>query len=516
LIALATTFLLALPAAADTRLADAAQAGDVATVRTLLADGADVNAFGYDGTPALHWAVRSADAALVELLLDAGADPDLPSRTKLTPLHIAAENGDVALLARLIEAGGDPNAVDYAGEPVLHTAARDSGVDAIALLLDEGAALDGRDEVYGLTALMVAAREGELDVVKLLIDRGADIEATGTAGAEPNFIPPSTITGTQGLGFVRGGWPERGIRMPIRGGMTPLLYAVREGRSDVATLLLDAGANLEHANPDHITPLLMAILNEHLALAQELIARGADVNAEDWWGETPVWAAVDVRNLDMRYNTPQWTMDNGVDRPAALELLRTLLERGADPNVRVAEYPPDRRWINVLSSIEWADVTGQTAFIRASVAADLEAMRLLLEHGADPNQATDNGTTALMSAAGVNWAFGQTYSEGPEALLEAVKLCLELGGGVNAVNGHGLTAAHAAANRGSDDILLLLHEHGARLDVADKHGRTPMDFAQGVFLATHAAVPKPSTIALLERLLAEDSAAVAEGGSTGD
>jgi ankyrin repeat protein len=176
----------------------------------------------------------------------------------------------------------------------------------------------------------------------------------------------------------------------------------------------------------------------------------------------------------------------------------------------VREYPPDRRWINVLSSIEWIDVTGQTAFLRAAVAGDLAVMRLLVEHGADPSLATDRGVTPLQSAAGMNWAIGQTFSEGPEALLEAVRLCYELGDVVDAVNSYGLTAAHAAANRGSDDILQFLHEHGADLNVQDNHGRTPMDYAEGVFLATHAAQPKPSTIALLGRLLEEQHAAASE------
>src|SRR5690606_34501226 len=150
-------------------------------------------------------------------------------------------------------------------------------------------------------------------------------------------------------------------------------------------------------------------------------------------------------NLDMPYNTPQWTLDNGVDRAAALELIEVLLEAGADPNARVREYPPDRRWINRLSSIEWIDVTGQTAFLRAAVAGDVTVMRLLLDYGADPNIATFGGTTPLMSAAGMNWAYGQIYTAGPEALYEAVVLCWELGNDVNAVNTpYGLTAAHAA------------------------------------------------------------------------
>jgi uncharacterized protein len=128
------------------------------------------------------------------------------------------------------------------------------------------------------------------------------------------------------------------------------------------------------------------------------------------------------------------------------------------------------------------------------------ALRLLLANGADPKITTVNGTNALMAAAGVNWVIGQTFSE-PGMYLEAVKLCLELGFDVNAVNQMGLAAVHGAANRGSDDIIELLASRGARLDIADKEGRTPITWAEGVFLATNSPMAKPSTIALLKRLL---------------
>ena len=150
------------------------------------------------------------------------------------------------------------------------------------------------------------------------------------------------------------------------------------------------------------------------------------------------------------------------------------------------------------------DFTGQTPFLTAALAGDLTVMRLLLKHGADPHIPTFAGTTALMAAAGVNWVFDQTYDEGPKALLEAVKLCHELGMDVNAINSMGLTALHGAANRGSDDIIRFLVEKGAKLDVKDKEGRTPLTWAEGVFLATHPAKPKPSSIALIQAALSSD------------
>ena len=177
--------------------------------------------------------------------------------------------------------------------------------------------------------------------------------------------------------------------------------------------------------------------------------------------------------------------------------MTALIEKGADVNARVKEFPPARRYMLPLGSLEWVDITGQTAFTRAAQSADLEVMRLLLAKGADPKITTFNGTNALMMAAGVNWVIGQTYGS---RWLEAVQLCLELGFDVNAVNQMGLAAVHGAANRGSDDVIELLASRGARLDVKDKEGRTPVTWAEGVFLATNSPVAKPSTIALLGKL----------------
>jgi ankyrin repeat protein len=240
----------------------------------------------------------------------------------------------------------------------------------------------------------------------------------------------------------------------------------------------------------------MATLNGNLPLAQLLIARGAKVNVSDWFGETPLWAAVDLRNRDV--TGPG--RNNGVDRDAALALVRTLLQKGADPDARTREYPPQRRWITRLGSLSWVDFTGQTAFLRAALAGDVSTMKLLLEFHADPNIKTFNGTTALMAAAGVNWTISQTYDEGAPRLLEAAQLAQSLGNDVNAANDMGLQAIHGAANRGSDEIVRFLVAKGARLDVPDKQGRTPMAWAKGVFLATHPPEAKPKTMQLLTQL----------------
>jgi len=250
--------------------------------------------------------------------------------------------------------------------------------------------------------------------------------------------------------------------------------------------------------------LLMAITNNHIEVARFTIDRGAQINVADWYGRTPLWAAVETRNMDV----DNGTFESGVERGPVLELIKLLLDKGADPNTRMKETPPIRRqMLRVTGSLAWVDFTGQTPFLTASLAGDLDVMRLLLEWGADPYVPTFGGTTPLMAAAGINWVVDQTYDEGPGALLDAVKLCYDLGMDVNAVNSMGLTAVHGAANRGSDDIIQFLVQKGAKLDVKDKEGRTPLTWAEGVFLATHPAKPKPSSVALIKKLMGNETVA---------
>jgi ankyrin repeat protein len=192
--------------------------------------------------------------------------------------------------------------------------------------------------------------------------------------------------------------------------------------------------------------------------------------------------------------------DNFVDRGPILVFIHELLDAGASVNARTREVPPSRRWLYALGDVSWVDFTGQTPFLRAALSGDTTVMRLLLTYGADPNLATPAGTTPLMAAAGVNWVVQQTYTESPQAVLDAVKMCLELGNDINASNSMGLTPLLGAANRGSNDVIAYLVSKGARLDVKDREGRTPLRWAEGVFLAAVGAERKPTTIALLEQL----------------
>jgi ankyrin repeat protein len=483
-------------AATGDPLVEAAAAGDMATVRRLVRQGHDVNAAGLDGATALHWAVRAEDDEAVAMLVAAGARVSTANALGITPVYVAAAQGSVAIVRRLLDAGASVEATDPTGDTLLMATVRAGALEAATLLLDRGAAVNATEPELGHTALMWAVRENHSELVRLLLSRGATIEARTRVGAKLAARPPGAGGGSHGVGIVRGGVPPQGEQLPTPGGMTPLLFAARGGLLDATRQLVAAKASLSAADPNGVTPLLMAITNGHVAVAEFLVESGADVRAADWWGRTPLWAAVEIRNLDVRSGVT----DNGIDREAALRLVDALLAKGAEVNARVKEFPPQRRHMLPLGSLEWVDFTGQTPFIRAAQSADVTVMRRLLAKGADPAITTFHGTTALMAAAGVNWVAGQTFSESPASWLDAVRLALEVGGEPNAVNEMGLAAIHGAANRGSNDIIELLVARGARVEVADKEGRTPLTWAEGVFLATNSPVAKPSTIALLRRL----------------
>jgi ankyrin repeat protein len=276
--------------------------------------------------------------------------------------------------------------------------------------------------------------------------------------------------------------------------MTGLLFAARDGNLAMTRLLVDLKADLEKPAANGTTALIDAIVNNHIELAMYLLDKGANPNAVDnFYKRTPLFAAIEARNLD-------YARDSAPVMPDAkdpLDLIKALLAKGASTNTR-ANTMPVRGFMQV--SANWSNFDGQSPFLRAALAGDITVMRLLLEHGADPNIPTNSNTTALQAAAGINWVVGQTYTESKESLMEALKLCIEKGGDVNARNSMGLTPVMGAANRGSDDILEFLVKQGAKLDVKDNEGRTPTDWAKGVFLATNAPEEKPSTIALIKKL----------------
>jgi ankyrin repeat protein len=438
-------------------LVEAARAADLDAVRALVADRVDVNAPSADGTTALHWAAQHEDLRMAGLLLDAGARAQAANRYGVTPLYLAATNGNAALIERLIDAGADPNTALPEGETALMTAARTGTVDAVKVLLARGALVDGREGWRGQTALMWAAAENNAEVIPVLADAGADVRARSAAGS-----------------------------------FTPFLFAVRAGHVDAARALLDVGADINAPLPDGMSPLVLAVFNAHYELAAFLLDRGADPNA-DAQGWTALHQVAWSRRPNRGFNLPGAAPTGNLD---SLDLVRRLVARGANVNARQTKEPRDGNR-NMLDRI------GSTPFLQAAKTADVPLMRVLLDSGADPSIPTENGTTALMVAAGVGiWAPGESPGTHDEALA-AVRLALEAGGGaVNDVDHNGETALHGAVYRGGAvSIIRFLADRGARLDPVNAKGWTPLVAAEGVEYTPNVLKRYPEAAALLRQLM---------------
>ncbi|HEV8393605.1 MAG TPA: ankyrin repeat domain-containing protein [Vicinamibacterales bacterium] len=447
-----------------------------------------------DGSTPLHQAVRQNDLKTVEALVKKGADVKASTRYGVTPIGLAALNGNAAILRRLLDAGADPNTATAGGETALMTAARTGNGEAVTLLLDRRANVNAKDPVRAQTALMWAVTENHPDIVKLLVARGADVRAQTTVNAPRGEYVAARAGGASGTGIIR----QRAL--PTKdGGMSPLLFAVRDGNVAMTRLLLELGADINQASGNHTSPLLIALLNGQVALATELLERGADANLTDDYHRGALYAAIELRNFN--HDKYPFLYSDGRD---PLDLIKALLAKGANPNQRTDTTP-----VHGLMQFDgsWVNFDGQTPFIRAALSGDIQVMRLLLQHGADPNLATNQGSTALMAASGINWIPAQTFTRSEADYVEAVKLCLERGADVNATNSLKLAAIHGAANRGWVPIIQMLADHGATLDQPDVGGRTPMVFAEGIFLAIRPPVAKPDAIALLKKLMAERPAA---------
>ena len=500
MLVLAAVSLEAVPAN-DSRLADAAMRRDHESIRVLLREKVDVNAAQADGSTALHWVVREGNVELAQLLIRSGANVNVTTRYGVTPIELACTSGNVSMIDALLRAGVDPNAANPGGETALMTAARIGNPDAVKLLLERGARVDTKEKMRGQTALMWAAIENHVDVARLLLAHGANVNAQ-TDVMVPDGMESSIARadGTQAMSANIGAagpgvYRARAIPSPS-GAMTPLLFAAREGNLEMARMLIGAKADLNLRSANGTAPLVVAIINNRIRLARYLLEAGADPNIADEYHKRPaLFAAIEMRNLNFPPETPPPDPDDG----DPLELIKDLLKKGANPNFQT-NTTPVRGFMQLTGS--WVNFDGQTPLIRVALAGDVTVMRLLLEHGADHRIMTYQGSTVLMAVAGVNWVIGETYSRSEDEYLEAARLCLELGLDVNAVNEQGFRAIHGAANRGFDRMIQLLADNGAMLDVKDSQNRTPMTFAEGVFLALQPPSRKPTTIALLEKLSA--------------
>jgi ankyrin repeat protein len=488
----------ALYAANDPALADAAKRGDANAVRALLAKKADVNAAAVDSSTPLIWAVQSNNLEVVSLLIDAGANVNAETRYKITPMSLACTNGNAAIIERLLKAGVDANSTSEEGQTALMTAALNGRVDAIKMLLTHGAKVNSTEPYKGQTALMWAAGEGNVDAAALLIEFGGDVKAKSKAG------------------------------------FTALLFAVMNNQIAAAKTLLAHGANVEDKSVDGSSMLNMAIINAHYDMASMLLDNGANPNVQDLNG-TPLHSVVWMRKPGTSWEAAATASDPiPVPRPSgqrmnAMQLAQKLLEKGADPNARIAwkemrmdkglgttKNPP-----NINLGRHYMSFVGSTPFYNAARNGDPAMMKLLVEHGADPKMATEVGVTPLMAAACLDYYEGETpgpLTGVPEAeRLEAVKLALDLGNdidakvhmgdfkmtgtsqsmlahypdnfeelatlGVGDPRWDGFTALHGAVLCNQPSILHLLVDRGAKLDAQSRLGWTPLMITKGIFMA---------------------------------
>ena len=591
-----------LAAASSSPVADAAMKGDREALRALLKQGADVSGAQGDGMSALHYAAERGDVEMTEMLVYAGANIGATTRIgQYTPLHLASQSGSAAVVQALVKSGANVSArTTTTGVTPLHLAAATGNADVVTILLDHGADANAKDADWGQTPLIYAAAQNRPDAIRVLLERGADprvttktidiqkqgaldraaterqrkvLEAAVAKGQQPTAsqiqaamqasrelfasgkIPsPDTKEGAaandrNAPGAANNFDPEE-INPPVatKGGLTALLHAARQGHVAAARALLDGGAPIDQPGAgDATTPLLMSVINGQFDMAMLFLQRGANPNlAAAGNGVTPLWAAVNTQwQPRTRFPQPQ---EMELQKATYLDVMKALLDAGADPNGRVRSHP----WYLVYSgcgnrNCGLADTSGSTAFWRAAYATDVAAMRLLVERGADPNIPTiappvpirrggggapagaggpvaptaaanqerysalpippgGPGAYALHAAAGVEYGegfAGNAHRHAPDGWMPSVKyLVEELGADVNARDNDGYTPLHHAAARGDNDMIQYLVSKGADVTAVARSGQTVADMANG---PVQRVSPFPATVALLEKLGSKNS-----------
>ena len=576
-------------------VADAAQRGDKAAIRSLIQQKADVNAAQPDGATALQWAAYRNDVDIADMLIAAGANAKVANRDGFTPLILASINGSAPMISRLLKTGADPNEKDPNEETPIMFAARSGNVDAVAVLVSAKADVNAKEKLRGTTALMWAAEQGHSETVKALIAAGADVSAAtsnDTKGARAYLAPSvaarrnsaqaagglgqqggrrggfggppaananggqagggqqAAAAGGQGGGRGRGrgrGGPgaaagaaggaagangdvdvaaadEAAAQASFGrqndtdgGGLTPLVFAARQDCLECAKELIAAGANVNQVTHYGWTPLLTATQNRHYKVALYLLDHGGNPNISNNGGWSPLYIATDNRNIE------------GGDYPARkpdmdhLEFIKALIDKGANVNVRICGVKStptsctgDSTETRTNFTMQWLQEDGATPFLRASQSGDVELMKLLLAHGADPKIETAHHVTALAVASGIAWVEGVTYEWSPEQNLAAVNMLLDLGLDPNIQDDDGRAALHGAAHKGRNAVVDALVAHGAKLDLHDYGSRDtvngdmkgvtwePVQYAEGlVRVGVQSAIAHPDTAAYMKKLMAE-------------
>lgn len=442
---LGLSLVLAAATPPEAPVADAAQAGDIAQVRALLQQGADVNAAQADGLTALHWAAMNNHGDIVDVLLYAGATVRPLTRVGgYTPLHLAARAGHAEIVTKLVAGGADPNGWTTTGVTAAHFAAQSNSGATIRALAEAGANLDATDGFQSRTPLIFAAARNSTDAVAALLELGAnpsiqtdlndytvrndfdrddrahrariraaeageDVVQNDNADRLAQFqgqqpTPPDSAQAEEGEEEEEAAEEEKEEEKPaeppiralssteqigVQGGFTALHYAARQGHIESAQMLLDHGADIDQlSGGDQSSPLLVSVINGNYDLAKMFIERGADVNLVSDDGVGPLFATLNIEwSLRTWYPQPQMYHTQAT---SYLDLMEVLLEAGADPNAQTSTHV----WYAAYNAGRMGvDFTGATPFWRAAYATDVTAMRLLHSYGADP----DIWTTKLPS-----------------------------------------------------------------------------------------------------------------------
>ena len=576
-----------LAAAVDAPVAEAVMRQDVGAVRTLLDAGADVNSARGDGMTGLHWAAQHGNLQVTRLLLAAGAELEATTRLGAhTALHVASRSGHGQVVATLLRAGANVSALTTTGATPLHFAAMGGNRHAVRVLLDHGAAPDAREPTWGQTPLMFAAAAARVDAVAMLLEGGADPGVTGTvvdittrnradradtrrreqlatmprgrdlAGTATRTQRPNRSAPTRSLavapqsrrdgarsrraGAVRAAAEAAAVEADLQeepeplgfadlvgthGGLTALLLAARDGHTDVALTLIDGGADTNQVSAaDGTSPLLIATINGHFDLAMRLVERGSDPTLASQAGATPLYGALNMRWAP-KARHPQPT-DYMQQTTSYLDLMTAALEAGADVNARLTKS----LWYTTYNrDLLGVDRTGATPFWRAAYALDVDAMRLLLAHGADPHLPTTTvpsrrratvpdpsglppvplagpAVSPLLAASGVGHGqgyAGNSHRHVPDGWLRAVRFLVEeLRADVHDRDHDGYNAIHHAAARGDNALIEYLVAQGVDVTHVSRRGQTTLDMANG---PVQRIQPFPDTIALLEGLGAKNS-----------
>ena len=451
--------------AGDAQLAVAIKSGQRAAALEMIAKKAgDVNAAEADGSTPLLWAATLNDADLVARLLKAGASPKVRNQLGSTPLAEAAFNSNTEMIKALLDAGADPNAPGADGQTPLMIIARTPNVAAAKLLLDKGADPNVHEAQRGQTALMWAAASSQGPMMRELLAHGAEVDAKSATDLMTPLVSSE---------------PRAQPRPP--GGMTPLLFASREGCMDCVKALIEKGAKLDLPDPEGVTPLISAVFNTHFDVAKYLIEKGANIDRWDWWGRCSLYLAVDYNTLPHGGRPDQPSLDETLP----IDIVRILLEKGANPNLQLKLLQPYRATGADRGVDRMLMQPGVTPLLRAAKAMDVPAIKLLLEHGAIVDLPNRDGMTPTLAASGMGSVDADTRGnyylpDIQERSIASLELLLAHGGEVNGRAG-GLEQAplHGAAFWGWDKVVEYLLSKGADINLTDSRGFTAVDYAMG-------------------------------------